>query len=85
MASEVIYLGYQIVTSVIQEAAEHKNVQELRAFLGLMNYYGRFISQLSTLVNFLNKIFIRVICGMIGFQILKSKLASAEVLAHYDP
>ena len=66
MAPEVNYLGYRIdraglrplpsKLAAIQEAPESKNVPELRAFVGLVNYYGKFISHLSTLVNPLNKL-----------------------------
>ena len=53
MVSSVDYLGYLIdkdglhplpeKVAAILEAPQPKNVQELRAFLGLINYYGRFI------------------------------------------
>ena len=49
---EVAYLGHKIdkqgiypngeKVRAIQNAPEPKNVQELRAYLGLINYYGRF-------------------------------------------
>ena len=66
MAPEVNYFGYRIdraglrpllsKLAAIQEAPEPKNVPELRVSLGLVNYYGKFISHLSTLVNPLNKL-----------------------------
>ena len=72
------------------DAPQPTNVQELRAFLWLVNYYGRFIRQLATLVYALN----RVLCKRTlwawskscqqTFTKLKTLLASTEVLAHYD-
>ena len=101
LAPEVDYLGYRIdktglrplpsKLAAIQEAPEPQNTQELRAFLGLVNYYGKFMSHLSTLVHPLN----RLLCKGArwvwskeckeAFGLLKTKLASSEVLAHYDP
>ena len=62
----------------------------LRAFLGLVNYYGKFIPYLATLVFLLNQL----LCKgdkwnwddncVLAFSKLKTTLASAEVLAHYD-
>ena len=40
----------------IVKAPSPKNVQELRSFLGLINYYGKFISNLATLLRPLNKL-----------------------------
>lgn len=66
-------------------------MKQLRAFLGLVNYYGKFIRQLSTLAQPLNKLLGKGVrwvwseeCKR-AFQALKAKLASSEVLAHYDP
>ena len=101
MAPEVNYLGHLIdraglrplpsKLAAIQEAPEPKNVPELRAFLGLVNYYGKFISHLSTLVNPVNKLLCKEALWVWdnrcieAFKLLKLKLGSAEVLAHYDP
>ena len=61
---EVEYLGYRIDASgihtapsklqAIQQAPSPRNITELRAFLGLLNYYGKFIPNLSTLIHPLN-------------------------------
>ena len=40
----------------VENAPAPKNVQELRSFLGLLHYYGRFIQQLSTLLQPLNEL-----------------------------
>ena len=38
----------------IQQAPSPRNITELRAFLGLLNYYGKLIPNLSTLIHPLN-------------------------------
>ena len=58
---EVEYLGYRINADgvhtapsklqAIQQAPAPRNVTELRAFLGLLNYYGKFIPNLSTMIH----------------------------------
>jgi hypothetical protein len=60
MQNSVSYLGHVIdamgihpmkgKTDAIQRAAVPKNVTELRSFLALLNYYGKFIPNLSTLI-----------------------------------
>ena len=59
----VEYLGHKIdseglhtlpsMVSAITEAPEPKNVQELRSFLGLLNYYSKFISNLASILHLL--------------------------------
>ena len=59
MRDSVEYLGHRIDAqgihatdsklAAVTQAPEPTNVQELRAFLGLMNYYGKFIPNRSTL------------------------------------
>ena len=66
MADEVVYLGHKIdqhglhpvpdMVEAIQKAREPDNVFELQAFLGLLNYYGRFLPNLSTVLAPLNKL-----------------------------
>ena len=47
MKDSVQYLGHQIDAQGLHTTAPiPKNVQELRSFLGLLNYYGRFIANL---------------------------------------
>jgi len=41
----------------IVEAPEPRNVKELRAFSGLVYYYGKFIKQLATIAHLLNHLF----------------------------
>ena len=100
MSQMVEYLGYRVdqhglrplasKVTAITDAPQPRNVQELRAFLGLVNYYGRFLSNLATVAAPLHKLLCKDVrwvwiseCNR-AFTQLKSKLASSEVLAHYD-
>ena len=66
MMPTVQYLSHQIDSSgihaapdkveAIVEAPVPKNVNELRSFLGLVNYYGKFIPCLSTILHPLNNL-----------------------------
>jgi hypothetical protein len=101
LQSSVEYLGYIIDAEglhatpekidAIVNAPPPGNVQELRSFLGLVNYYGKFIQNLSTLAHPLNNLLRHSTAWNWNqecenaFQQLKQKLASAEVLVHYDP
>ena len=103
MKESVDYLGYQLQVdknslhpmpekvAAIVEAPEPRDIKELCAFLGLVNYYGRFINQLSTLTQPLNALLGKGVrwswtkSYKKAFQMLKEKLASSEVLAYYDP
>eukprot|EP00731_Ephydatia_muelleri_P017067 Em0010g165a len=97
----VQYLGHKIDVSgihttdskveAVKNAPAPKNVQELRSFLGLLHYYGRFIQQLSTLLQPLNELLKSnrrwewtSECQS-AFVKAKECLVSAPVLAHYDP
>ena len=68
-----------------------KNQQELRSFLGLVQYYRKFIPNLSTLVHPLNEL---LKAGKSwrwtpdcknAFTAAKEKLSQAPILAHFDP
>ena len=58
MAPEVMYLGHKIGTEglhpvvkkveAIQEAPTPKNVTDLKSYLGLLAYYGKFLPNLSS-------------------------------------
>lgn len=63
---------------------------ELRSFLGMVNYYGKFLQNLATLVNPLNNVLRdgqawewTKECATV-FQETKQHLMSAPVLVHYD-
>ena len=97
----VEYLGHRIDAKglhttdnklkVIAEAPEPENVQELRAFLGLWNYYGRFIPNRATLTQPLNNLLCKgnqwrwtEKCTR-AFKQAKNVLTSSTFVTHYNP
>ena len=101
MVSSVEYLGHQIDQHGIQaiqskvdaitKAPAPKNVQELRSLLGLINYYGKLIPNLSTILHPLNALLQASKkwkwtqqCTE-AFQLVKDHLTSSRILTHYDP
>ena len=95
------YLGHLISSDGIQpipskveaitKAPVPVNVQQLRSFLGLINYYGKFIPNLSTLLHPLNSL-LQANQKWIwspectkAFQAAKDQIVSVGVLTHYDP
>ena len=101
MQNVVEYLGHRVdaqgvhaapsKVEAILQAPTPRNVTELRSFLGMINYYGKFIPNLSSINHPLNNL-LRAgqkwkwtkQCEK-AFQEAKEKLSTAEVLAHYDP
>ena len=97
----VEYLGHHVdATGVhtsqkkvqaIRDAPEPTNLQELRSFLGLVNYYAKFMSNLASLLHPLHEL-LRADqpwrwsddCRR-AFQRAKENLSQAPVLIHYDP
>ena len=69
----------------IQDAPEPQNVTQLRSFLGLLNYYGKFIGNLSTLIHPLNELLKRDNPWNWTQECAKEALTSSTVLAHFDP
>ena len=75
----------------ISKAPQPRNVQELRSYLGLLHYYGKFLPSLATLLHPLNALLKAghkwawtQECAR-AFDSTKKLLAAAPVLAHYDP
>ncbi len=65
--------------------------QELRSFLGLLNYYGKFIKNLSSILYPINQLLQAnhkwewtQECQE-AFTEAKKQLTSSDVLTHYDP
>ena len=66
MATLVVYLGHKVDATgihtsqrkveAIQKAPTPKNVQQLKSFLGLVQYYGKLIPHLSSLLHPLNQL-----------------------------
>ena len=96
----VEYLGHKIDANglhaleskveAITKVPTLKNVQELRSFLGLLNYYGHFIPNLASILHQLNELLRKDNewkwlndCAQ-AFELAKKKLVSVDLLAHYD-
>ena len=101
LLSSVEYLGHRVSADGIQplqskveaisNAPVPKNVQELRSFLGLVNYYAKFIPNLATVLHPLNAL-LRTNAKWdwtkeceVAFTTATTQLTSAQVLTHYDP
>ena len=75
----------------IRYARSPTNVTELRSFLGLINYYGKFLPSLSTLLAPLHKLIGKDYAWnwsnacQNAFLKVKKLLNSDKVLVHYDP
>ena len=101
LKESVEYLGHKVdaqglhtlpskLTAIV-EAPEPRNVHELRSFLGLLNYYSKFIPNLASLVHPLNHLLRHDVkwnwsaeCAT-AFREAKKSLVSSQVLAHYNP
>ncbi|XP_041962465.1 uncharacterized protein K02A2.6-like [Alosa sapidissima] len=75
----------------IVEAPAPGDLSQLRSFLGMLNYYGRFIPDLATVMKPLNELLNKgkkwqwtSACES-AFQTSKALLVSQEVLTHYNP
>lgn len=95
------YLGHYIDAAGLHKSPEKikaimevhalTNVSQLRSFLGMINYYGRFIPNLASVLNPLNALLCKekkwcwsLACEQ-SFQKVKDLLTSPAVLTHYDP
>ncbi|XP_061711331.1 uncharacterized protein K02A2.6-like isoform X1 [Cydia pomonella] len=101
LAKEVTYLGYVVSREGIKpdttkikailQMPQPRNVSELRSFLGTVNFFGRFIKNLSLILSPLYKLLKKEAewhwskeCGE-SFVQVKRLLSGANVLRHYDP
>ena len=101
MHPKIEYLGHIIdaeglhlteeKVKAIREAPKPKNVRELRSFLGILNYYGRFLCNLSTNLVPLHDLLCKGVTWIWkrkhdeAFNTAKNTLQSDSVLVHYDP
>ena len=101
MKKSVEYLGHQVDASGIKATPEKiaavenaplpQNVQQLRSFLGLLNYYRKFLPNLATIVKPLNKLLQKGKKWIWSSQCTqavrtaKQLLTASNVLTHYDP
>ena len=100
LAKTVMYLGHVIyaeglhklptLTNTIVQAPPPRNTQVLRSFLGMLNYYGKFIPNLATLLHPLNGLLRSGVkwqwsaqCRQ-TFEKAKEALQASSVLVHYD-
>ena len=100
LSQSVEYLGHVVNAEglhatesklqAIREAPTPRNVQELRSFLGLLNYYSRFIANISSILRPLHVLLQRnarwnwtTSCKQ-AFELAKEKLSSSCVLTHYN-
>ena len=97
----VEYLGHEInqegiqplekKVAAIKQAPTPKTVEQLESFLGMINYYGKFIPNLSSIAAPLNQLRHKNRSWQWGsqeetaFKKLKEELVSAKVLVHYNP
>ena len=100
MQPTVEYLGYRIdaqglhaiekKVEAIRRAPAPENQQQLRSFLGMINYYSKFISNYSTITHPLNELLKDGVewkwseSQQKSFQQLKDKLSNAPVLTHFS-
>lgn len=101
MQSSVTYLGHRIDSEGIHPTSEKLeaiarapapgNVSELRSYLGMLNYYHRFLQNLSHVLAPLHELLQNNVVWHWGeaqkhaFDESKKMLQSSKVLVHYDP
>ncbi|CAC5392405.1 unnamed protein product [Mytilus coruscus] len=101
MAEEVVYLGFKInkhgiylvesKIEAIDKAPSPTNVTELKAYLGMLNYYNKFLANLSHLLKPLHVLLQKDTKWSWekeqekAFIESKQLLKSASVLVHFDP
>ena len=75
----------------IQEAPAPKTPTELRSFLGMLNFYGKFIPNLSSILEPLHSLLRKDVVWkweveqQEAFDKAKNQLQSSDVLVHHDP
>jgi hypothetical protein len=98
---EVSYLGYRInkvglhpsrdKVVAINQASIPANITQLKSVLGMINYYGKFVPNLSTILAPLYELLKKGTTWKwtkecdIAFKKIKEILTSAQVLTHYNP
>ena len=101
MMSSVEYLGHRIDSKglhpteeklrAVKDAPRPKNVSELKAFLGMLSYYSRFLPNMSTALAPLYRLLkqnVRWKWSAVeeeAFRSAKKLLTSSQLLVHYDP
>ena len=101
MADSVTYLGHQIDASglhpvtkkleAVQQAPKPHNATELKSYLGLLTYYGKFLPNLATTLAPLYKLLRTSVHWHwsseqdAAFEASKKLLTSFQLLVHFDP
>ena len=99
--AKVEYLGHSISAEgiqpvrekvrAIQDAPRPQDISQLCAFLGMLNYYGKFLPSLATLLRPLydllqsSKPWNWAKSQELAFRKVRELLSSAHLLTHYDP
>ena len=101
LEDSVEYLGHRVDAeglratpekiAAIQNAPQPQNVQQLRSFLGLLNYYRKFLPNLASLIQPLNDLLQKgrkwnwsTQCVQ-AVKAAKQLLTTSNLLTHYDP
>ena len=100
-AEEVTYLGFKInkkgITPLsdridsLLNAPQPQNVSELKSFLGMLNYYHKYLNNIATTLESLHHLLRKDTPWLWGnkqeksFQQAKQLLCSTKLLVHYDP
>ncbi|XP_064468546.1 uncharacterized protein K02A2.6-like [Ornithodoros turicata] len=95
------YLGHEIDSTSIRPSADKVKAllfaphptdkKQLKSFIGLINYYGKFLPRLSTVLHPLYRLLQEKVTWLWDLECqraysqVKDLLASSAVLAHYDP
>ena len=101
LSPEVTYLGFKISSKGVEtveekvqavlEAPAPNNISKLRSFLGMLQYYHRHLPNLASTLEPLHKLLRNNEPWVWGepqeaaFQAAKGRLASSDLLVHYDP
>ena len=80
-----------LLPGMIKNAPEPKNVSQLRAFLGMLNYYDRFLPDVATVLEPLHQLLRKgakwkwLEEQQTAFDKARELLQSADLLVHFDP
>ena len=93
-SAEYMYVGHYISADGICSSPERKraapqNLEQLRSFPGLVNYYGKFLPNLANILSPLYRLLQKNVAWCWGndqkrdFQTDKSQLTSADLQTHF--